>query len=189
MNTPNPQQGTDPGVPAAKEAQTGEAVSKAPLEIRSILVPIDFSESSNEAFQYAVAFARQFGAKLTLLHVIEVVTAGDFADTFPLLLDDEAINTGCKERLEDMVEELGVDSSLIEQILVREGRSFHEIGEAATEVRSDLIIISTHGYTGLKHVMLGGTAERVVRHAPCPVLVVREGEREFTRIEAIKAKP
>jgi nucleotide-binding universal stress UspA family protein len=62
----------------------------------------------------------------------------------------------------------------VEKVLVRFGRSFHEITEAARNRKADLIIISTHGYTGLKHAVLGSTTERVVRYAPCPVLVVRQ---------------
>ena len=63
---------------------------------------------------------------------------------------------------------------MLEMVLVRFGRSFHEIAEAARTRKVDLIIISTHGYTGLKHAVLGSTTERVVRHAHCPVLVVRQ---------------
>jgi Universal stress protein family len=62
---------------------------------------------------------------------------------------------------------------------VRIGRPFHEIVTLAEALHIDLIIVATHGHTGLKHVFLGSTAERVIRHAPCPVLVVREKEREF----------
>ena len=63
--------------------------------------------------------------------------------------------------------------------LARVGRPFVEISELAREMEVDLIILGTHGYTGLKHVLLGSTAERVVRHAPCPVLTVRAEEHEF----------
>lgn len=62
---------------------------------------------------------------------------------------------------------------------VRVGKAFHEIVTAAKQANADLIVIATHGHTGFKHVMLGSTAERVVRHAPCPVLVVRGGRHEF----------
>lgn len=61
----------------------------------------------------------------------------------------------------------------------RTGRAYDEIAAAARDENADLIVISTHGYTGLKHVLLGSTTERVVRHAPCPVLVIRQHEREF----------
>jgi universal stress protein A len=63
--------------------------------------------------------------------------------------------------------------------MTRIGRAFDEITAAAREQKADLIVISTHGYSGVKHVVLGSVAERVVRHAPCPVLVVREHERDF----------
>jgi nucleotide-binding universal stress UspA family protein len=63
--------------------------------------------------------------------------------------------------------------------VVRLGHPYQEITDAARELKVDLIVISTHGYTGLKHVLLGSTAERIVRHAPCPVLTVREKEQDF----------
>jgi nucleotide-binding universal stress UspA family protein len=72
-----------------------------------------------------------------------------------------------------------VAPGVVEKLLVRQGRAFHEIAEAARTLKSDLVIISTHGFTGVKHALLGSTAERVVRHAPCPVLVVRQRERQF----------
>ena len=65
------------------------------------------------------------------------------------------------------------------QALVRLGQPHREITEAAKELHVDLIVLATHGYTGLKHAFLGSTAERVVRHAPCPVLTVREREHDF----------
>ena len=84
----------------------------------------------------------------------------------------------CKRELERVVKQAGVSPKLIEKTLVRFGRSFHEIADAARTLKVDLIVIATHGYTGLKHALLGSTTERVVRHAPCPVLVVRENEKE-----------
>ena len=83
-----------------------------------------------------------------------------------------------RERLGTLVRDR-VDPALVEALLVRDGAPFDEICKAAKEIESDLIVIATHGYTGLKHVFLGSTAERVVRHAPCPVLIVRERERDF----------
>jgi nucleotide-binding universal stress UspA family protein len=65
--------------------------------------------------------------------------------------------------------------------LVRSGSAFNEIVAVARELQIDLIIIATHGYSGLKHFLLGSTAERVVRHAPCPVLVVRDREHDFVQ--------
>jgi nucleotide-binding universal stress UspA family protein len=147
--------------------------SLVPLRIKSILVPLDFSPPSKKALGYAVAVARQFKAKLTLLHVVEPVATPDFASSFPLLMEDDDLMAAAKNELGRVVKATRVPRDMVEKILVRFGRSFHEIADAARTRRADLIIISTHGYTGLKHAVLGSTTERVVRHAPCPVLVVR----------------
>jgi len=153
--------------------------SPSRFHIESVLVPLDFSGQSKKALAYAVPFAEQFGAKLTLLHVVEPVATPDFAATFPLALENDKVMAGCKGKLEHLIKEQAIDPKLVEKALVRDGRSFHEITEAARTLKVDLIIISTHGHRGLKHVLLGSTTERVVRHAPCPVLVVREREHEF----------
>src|SRR6185503_7395803 len=144
------------------------------LQIKSILVPIDFSVPSKQALAYAVPFAKQFGAKLILLNVVEPVGTPDFVSSFPLLMENKDILTACKGRLDRVIKEQAIDPKLIEKVLVRCGRSFHEIADAAGRLKVDLIIICSHGYTGLKHAFLGSTTERVVRHAPCPVLVVRK---------------
>jgi len=145
-----------------------------PLGIQSILVPLDFSPSSLKALDYAVAFARRFQARLTLMHVVEPVATPDFAAAFPLGIGNDRLMRAAKEKLAGLVKKARIPARSIEKILVRLGRSFHEIADAARTRKVDLIIISTHGYTGLKHALLGSTTERVVRHAPCPVLVVRQ---------------
>jgi nucleotide-binding universal stress UspA family protein len=149
------------------------------LKLTSILVPTDFSAESKKALEYAVAFGRQFGARLTLLYVVEPVATRDFASAFPLALENEKVAAECKCELQRIVRENGIEEEMIENILVRYGRSYNEIADAARTLKSDLIIISTHGYTGLKHALMGSTTERVVRQARCPVLVVRPGEHEF----------
>jgi nucleotide-binding universal stress UspA family protein len=108
---------------------------------------------------------------------VEPVATPDFAKSFPLVNDN--VVADCRRHLERVVKDLEIEPKLLQKTLVREGRSFHEIADAARTLKVDLIIISTHGHTGLKHALLGSTTERVVRHAPCPVLVVREREREF----------
>jgi nucleotide-binding universal stress UspA family protein len=140
------------------------------MQIKSILVPIDFSAPSKQALAYAAPLARQFGAKLTLMHVVEIATP-DFAQSFSLA--NQKVMAVCKGQLEHVMKEQAIEPKLVEKTLVRQGRSFHEIANAASTLKVDLIILSTHGYTGLKHALLGSTTERVVRHAPCPVLVVR----------------
>lgn len=157
---------------AAKRTKPA-TTSLLPLRIKSILVPLDFSAPSKKALDYAVAVAKQFRAKLTLLHVVEPVGTADFAAAFPLVMEDDKLMAAAKRELETTVKSARIPRSMLEMVLVRFGRSFHEIAEAARTRKVDLVIISTHGYTGLKHVLLGSTTERVVRHAHCPVLVVR----------------
>jgi nucleotide-binding universal stress UspA family protein len=94
-------------------------------------------------------------------------------------MENDKVKAACKGRLERIIKEETMDPKRIEKTLVRFGRAFHEIAHAAETLKVDLIIISTHGYTGLKHALLGSTTERVVRHASCPVLVVRPCEHEF----------
>lgn len=147
--------------------------SKGLLYINSILVPIDFSELSQEALVNAASFAKLFGAKLTLLHVVEPMTTPDFPYSSPLLMEGGEMLVNAKHRLDRFVKAQGIDASLVAKGLVTQGRSYHEITECARTLKSDLIIISTHGYRGIKHVLLGSTTEHVVRHAPCPVLVLR----------------
>ncbi len=142
-------------------------------EFKSILVPLDFSSGSSELLAYAATFARKVQAKLTLLHVVEPVATPDFAKSFPLAMESDERLAGRKRQLERLANDQGIQPDLVERILVRFGRGYNEIAGAAHTLKSDLIIISTHGFTGLKHALLGSTTERVVRHAPCAVLVLR----------------
>lgn len=121
---------------------------------------------------YAISLASQFGATLTLLHVVEPFPTPDFA-YYPLALDGDQVIRRAKERLERLAVKVDEDPKWIGRILVRIGVPYREIADVARKLKFDLIVISTHGYTGLAHVFMGSTAERVVRHAQCPVLVVR----------------
>jgi len=152
--------------------------SKPELRIKSILVPIDFSIPSIKALKYAAAFAEQFGAKLTLLNVVEPVGLPDFA-THPLFIENDKLTVISESRLQRLCPKIKIHEKLVEKVLVRTGVPFNEIASAARTLKVDLIIIATEGNTGFKHLLLGSTAERVVRHAPCPVFVVRETEREI----------
>jgi universal stress protein A len=151
------------------------------LEIKSILVPTDFSPASEKALAYAAPLARLCGAKLTLLHVVEPIATPDFLSAFPLAMEDDEVKKECRQHLQSVVEALELEPGLIDRLVVRNGRTFVEIAAAARSLKVDLIIISTHGRTGLKHALLGSTAERVVQHASCPVLVVRPKERELLK--------
>jgi len=148
------------------------------LKIRTILVPTDFSKTSMKALVYAMRMADQFGSKIVLLNVVEPVATPDFA-VHPLMLEPEKVKVAAKERLDMVRREANLPPATVAKMLVRFGTPYAEITSAARTLKVDLIILTTHGHTGLKHVFLGSTAERVVRHAPCPVLTVREKEHEF----------
>ena len=151
----------------------------ASFQIRRILVPIDFSASSRRTLQAALPFARQFGAKIALVHVIEPMLLPEnlmlAVPELPAIGND--LMADSQKRLEQLaVQEIPAEHRLPTQ--VRVGRPFDEIIRVADENQVDLIVISTHGYTGLKHVLMGSTAERVVRHASCPVLTLRSAPPE-----------
>jgi nucleotide-binding universal stress UspA family protein len=145
----------------------------SPLRLKSILVPIDFSQPSQNALEYALPLLKQFGAKLTLMHVVEPLPVPAFMTSFPPSTEKDKDIAGARGHLENLIKQNALDPKRVETLVCR-GRSFDEIANMARRLKTDLIIMSTHGYTGLKHVLLGSTAERVVRHAPCPVLVVRK---------------
>ena len=148
------------------------------FRLTKILVPIDFSDCSKKALQYALAFAKQFHTSLVLLYVVETNYAGtEYGSLDYVLLEKESRETGQK-LLADLAQTVVGNSAPVET-LVRSGRPVMEITDVAKEKNVDLIIISTHGHTGLKHILLGSVSENVVRHAPCPVLTVREREHEF----------
>ena len=171
-----------PAVVTKKEREA-PVTEKGPARIRlsRILVPVDFSEPSLKALQYAIRFAEQFGAEITLQHVVEPIVypseIGYAAEEIPMLSEQTLVKSA-GERLVKLARE-AVRPPLRVQTVISIGSPFHEITALAKDRNVDLIIVTTHGYTGLKHVLMGSTAERVVRHAPCPVLTVREHEHEF----------
>jgi|SRR5215470_6781521 len=149
------------------------------MQIRRILVPVDFSAQADAAFEYALDLARKLDAQLTLLHVFQV-PAFAFPDaSVPLpaqtLIEVQNASRAQLVKLEARAREGRVAASS----LLREGAPFVEIVRAARSESADLIIMGTHGRTGLRHALMGSTAEKVVRKAPCAVLVVRPPGARF----------
>jgi nucleotide-binding universal stress UspA family protein len=144
----------------------------AGLGINRILVPLDLSAEARDTLHYAVALATDLRARIILLHVIEpiYVSASPGLSNLPQPIESET--TAGARKLREIAAEL-IPPGLCEKAIVRTGHPAHEIAEAAKRLKAGLIVISTHGRTGLSHVLMGSTAERVVRHAPCPVLTVR----------------
>lgn len=145
------------------------------LHIGRILVPLEFSKCSSKALQYAVPFARGFGAELVLLHVIEPAVMINTVEVLP----QNYVETGPEARQSLEAVQKTIGPGISSRIAVRVGSPHVEIVEAARELECDLIILSTHGRRGVEHLLLGSTAEKVVQRAGCPVLIVRESEREF----------
>ena len=151
----------------------------APFRIKKILVPIDFSECAKKALEYALPLARQHMAEVVLLYVAPTPSyaGGEYGIIDSSALDAE-ICANSEKRLEAFVSsEIRADVTV--KTITHTGSASAEIIDVASSLPADIIVISTHGYSGLKHVLLGSVAEHVVRHAPCPVLVVREKEHEF----------
>lgn len=153
-------------------------VSVPELLLKHILVPVDFSDCSRKALQYAMSFAKQFSAAITLLHVVVAVPPPPQMMVF----ENETLRSKYhEEAAKNLSEWRGeVVSRAPVKALVREGFSAHqEIVAMAHQCNCDLIVIGNHGRSGLSRMLTGSTAERVVRNAPCPVLIVRERQHEF----------
>lgn len=145
------------------------------MDIKTILVPCDFSDYADHAFTWAVAMAERWGAKIVLVHAAQSFSRLAYPDSLYLLdlpkLEAELI-TDAEKRLQDFVARKATGSVTVETRAAL-GDPFWEICQAAEREHADLIVMGSHGRTGLAHVLLGSVAERVVRHAPCPVLVAR----------------
>jgi nucleotide-binding universal stress UspA family protein len=137
----------------------------------SLVVPTDFSAGSSAAAEYALWLAGKTKAKIVFLHVMEPTAYSvDFALTRPDLSADVRQRVG--EALRQLVDEARSRGVSAEQALAV-GAPFAEIEKTAADRKADLIVMGTHGRTGMAHVVLGSTAERVVRLASCPVLTVK----------------
>jgi len=139
---------------------------------KRILVPLDFSPPSKRAMRFAREWATLFGAEVCLLHVIEPTTVVREFGTAPVGAVRRDITSKVKVALEEFAR-TEFPTPISVTVAVRKGKAFDEIAAVARDIHADIIIIATHGHTGVKHVLLGSTAERVVRHAPCPVLALR----------------
>ena len=148
------------------------------FSLKQILVPLDFSECSKKALRYAVALAREHDATITALYVIPpIYGVGEYGGVDYSALEEQARAYSEKE-LSALIR-TEVEGKISADMLVRSGPPAARITEAARDIPADIIVIATHGRTGLKQALMGSVAEQVVRTAPCPVLVVREHEHEF----------
>jgi nucleotide-binding universal stress UspA family protein len=149
------------------------------VTIRRILAPTDFSDAGARAVRYAAELADKFGAELILLHVIQdlALVLPDAVMPTPLPTADlDHLTQSARTALQNQIAALNL-GRLNPRAEVRYGSPAGEIVAAAKDLGADLICVSTHGRTGLAHLLLGSVAEKIVRHAPCPVLVVRPTQK------------
>jgi nucleotide-binding universal stress UspA family protein len=159
------------------------------VRLSKILCPVDFSEPSREAVHYAADLAQQFGSELILLSVYQVpgyalpdgvLVAGPETLTEIASEVDRQLDAWRREAEQRGATNVRTDSAM--------GAPHTEIVRYAADRGIELVVIGTHGRTGLKHVLLGSTAEKVVRTAPCPVLTVRQADHQFHG-EALSGEP
>ena len=150
------------------------------MTIKRILVPVDFSAPAVAALDYALDFARPLGAELVVLYVVEPiysVTTGDF------YAPSAELSVLMQEQRQQGRQQLAQTEARLKKrydkvrMLLQDGLAYQAIIGAAAKQKADLIIMATHGRTGLSHLFMGSVAEKVVRTAGCPVLTLRVPER------------
>jgi universal stress protein A len=140
--------------------------------LKRILVPFDFSSGADHALQHAVNYARRFKAGLTLVHIVHLPYLGiGFGPGEGLDIEDRLVGDATAQlaAIAARLERKGVPAGTV----VRIGHPVRDVVDVARREGADMIVMGTHGRTGLKHALLGSVAEGVLRHAPCTVLVVR----------------
>lgn len=150
------------------------------MKIKKILLTTDFSEYANYALSYATEFAHKFKAEIGLLHVIEpIIAPTDFTwENYDIAELEKKSREYTQQSLEKLIRDK-IPEDIKAYSVIRYGRSFEEIIRCSKEDSYDMIIMSTHGLTGISHILFGSTAEKVVRKSPVPVLTVRDPGHKF----------
>ena len=160
------------------------------IALKKILVPTDFGEAADAALNYARALARNFGGSIDVLHVADDVSARMFAGEVymampPTLQKD--VEDLARKQLDERLIDNDPNPLPVQPIVLTSNAPALSIVNYAKETGIDLIVMGTHGRGGMAHLMLGSVAERVVRLAGCPVLVVRHPEHEFVVPDTLMA--
>lgn len=155
--------------------------------IKKVLVPIDFSDYSKNSLRYSINFIRCFKAELILIYVVEpVIYPPDFSmGQIAVPAVDVEVDKRASEELKKLAK-TEVPPDMKVRTIIKTGKPFVEIVETAAEEDIDLIIIASHGRSGMEHILFGSTADKVIRKAPCPVLTLRDPVKGFSIKEKIR---
>ena len=150
------------------------------VRVRRIVCAVDFSEFSDYALTYATEFANVFGAELHLIHVLELPFMPTYAMAgLPeLSVPTDQLEEQARQHMDELTKKTQAEHANVTGV-VRIGSAFLEIIRYAQELSADLVVVGTHGRTGLTHMIIGSVAEKVVRKAPCPVLSVKHPKHKF----------
>jgi len=173
---------TDNGVQGVRPVVT-PARMQLPIGLQRILAPTDLTLDGRKAVEYAVALAKCFGAQLTLLHVYDSPRLYDYARELNDYSVAHLIRRNAQNGLDALWSEIKEEYPRTDTHL-RCGVPAEEIVGAAKDLAVDLIVFSTHNYNWLTHLIRGSDAEQVLRHAPCPIMVVRKEEHDFVTTTA-----
>src|SRR3989338_7905930 len=147
-------------------------------EFGKILFPTDFSESAENASRYALSLAKKYGSKVYVIHVIEPFTyTTEFGLDFSAQLKE--MEASARRLLDDVAASIKKTNLDVESALIT-GEPFVEIIKYARKEQVDLIVMATHGRSGIEHMLMGSVAEKVVRKSPCPVLTIKKSGQTFT---------
>jgi nucleotide-binding universal stress UspA family protein len=171
--------------PAPSRTENKATTSADMLKIAKLVVPIDFSRASLQAMPWARFIARAANAEVHLVHVRDFEYPGPIGFVPPVPLSTAGTENLLRRHLGDVAAEYRLEKTG-DHLHIRTGRAFDQTCQVARELDADLIVTSTHGHTGWKRLFLGSTAERIVRHAPCPVLVARQPSRRRTTPPALQ---
>jgi nucleotide-binding universal stress UspA family protein len=150
------------------------------ISVKRILCPVDFSETSDHALQYALAFAEAYGAELQLLHIVErpMKSYDEVLETAGCIDSLMVVQQKCREQLARIADQVGEGYRNVTYHMGT-GVPFVEIIRSARANGVDLVVMGTHGAGDGQYLLIGSVAQRVVSKAPCPVLTVRHPQHEF----------
>ena len=168
-------------MPRTSMTESTEPAGAPGLQVRRILLPTDFSGCANYALPYAAAIARAVDATVICVNVVEPIVPAvgytGMAEAMPIAEMSEQMEESAERELPDVMSCEELRGLKVEEV-IGHGDAAAEIVRVADEQGADLIVISSHGRTGLGRIIFGSTAEAVVRHARCPVLVVKPPDED-----------